>query len=65
MRKSVIGDGRFHRHHPGLRKGFEPRIQLAAARTDFAFPVHTTSRVLHTIADRLLVNVQSDVTYRL
>src|ERR1700751_4973878 len=46
----------------GLERS-DPRIQLAPTGTNLAFPVHTTSRVLHAIADRLLVNVQSDVIH--
>jgi hypothetical protein len=68
MRKQVIidpagEDRRCHGDHPGLGKGSDPGIQLAPGRTDPAFPVHTTSRVLHAIADRLLVNIQSDVIH--
>jgi hypothetical protein len=33
----------------------------ALPESDLPFPVHMTSRILHAIADRLLVNVQSDV----
>ena len=68
MRKQAIvdpagKDGRFHRHHPRLRRRSDSPIQLAPARADLAFPVHTTGRVLHAIADRLLVNVRSDVKH--
>lgn len=49
----------------GLRKCSGPRLQLAPAGADFAFPVHTASRDLHAIADRLLGNVQFDVIHRL
>jgi hypothetical protein len=30
---------------------------------NLAFPVHMTSCILHTVADRFLVNVQSDVVH--
>ena len=53
-------DGRFHGHRPGLRQGPNPHIQIPAARVDLAFTEHTTSRVLHAIADRLLVHIQSE-----
>src|ERR1700735_1765911 len=54
---------RFHRDGAGLGKGSDPRVQFAPGRTNLAFPVHTASRVLHAIADRLLVYVQSDVVH--
>jgi hypothetical protein len=65
MRKQVIvnparEDRRFHGHHPGLRKGSDPGVQLLPCRTDFPFPMHTTSRVLHAKTDRLLRNKLSN-----
>src|SRR5579862_4447348 len=53
----------FHRDGARLRKRSHPSVQLAPARADFAFLMHTTSRVLHAIADRLLVYVQPDVVH--
>jgi hypothetical protein len=35
--------------------------KLAACGTDLPFLMHVTSRVLHAIGDRPLVNIQSDV----
>src|SRR5579863_4922617 len=46
----------FHRDGARLRKRSHPSVQLAPARADFAFLMHTTSRVLHAITDRLLRN---------
>lgn len=48
---------------PRLRQGSDPRIQLAPCRTDLAFLMHTTSRILHAKADRLLVYGQSAVVH--
>jgi hypothetical protein len=42
-----------------LGKGLDPGIKFTPRRSDLAFHVHTTSRVLHAIADRPLVNIQS------
>jgi hypothetical protein len=58
-------DRRFHGDRTGLGKSLDPAIQLAPRRADLAFHVHTTSRVLHAIADRPLVNIQSDVIHSL
>ena len=68
MRKQMIvnpsrEDRRFHGDRPGLWQGVNPGIQLAPGRSDLAFPVHLTSRILHAVADRLLVNVKSDVVH--
>ena len=58
-------DRRFDGDRTGLRKGLNPNIQLAPARSHLAFHVHTASRVLHAIADRPLVNIQYDVIHSL
>ena len=68
MRKQLIvdppgEDRRFHGDHPGLGKCLDPGIQLAAGGPDLSFLMHVTSRVLHAIADRPLVNIQSDVIH--
>ena len=70
MRKQMIinppGENRrFHGGHPELRKGLDPRIQLTPGGADLAFTVHMTSCVLHAIADRPLVYIQSDVIHSL
>src|SRR6185312_945385 len=53
----------FHRDGARLRESSHPRVQLAPRGANLAFLMHTTSRVLHAIADRLLVYVQSDVVH--
>jgi hypothetical protein len=68
MRKQVIiypagKDRRFHGDRPGLGKGLDPGVQLAPGGPDLSFLMHVTSRVLHAIADRPLVNIQSDVIH--
>ena len=56
-------DRRFHGDRPGLGQGLDPGVQLAAGGPDLSFLMHVTSRVLHAIADRPLVNIQSDVIH--
>jgi hypothetical protein len=68
MRKQVIvdpagEDRRFHGHHPGLGKDLDPGIKFASRRSDLVFLMDLAGRVLHAIADRLLVNVKSDVIH--
>jgi hypothetical protein len=59
--QGVTGAGLFTRAAASWR----PDGVLAAGGPDLPFLMHTTSRVLHAIADRPLVNIQSDNTYRL
>jgi hypothetical protein len=56
-------DRRFHRNGPRLGQSLHPAVQLASGRSDFAFPVDLTTRVLHSVADRPLVYVQSDIAH--
>jgi len=68
MREQVIVDpasenGRFHRPRPGLRKILHPAVQFPACCSDLAFLVNLTARILDAVADRLLVNIQSDVIH--
>ena len=49
-------DRRLHGDGRRLWQGFDPRVQLAPGRPDPAFLMHTTSCVLHAVADRLLRN---------
>src|SRR5580658_4581352 len=70
MRKQVVinpsgEDGRFHSDHAGLRHRPDPAIQFPTSRSDLAFLLHTTSRILHAIADRLLVYIESDEVHSL
>ena len=57
-------DRRFHSDHPGLGKGSDPCVQFAPRRSDLAFLLDLACGVLHAIADRLLVHIQSDVSNR-
>jgi hypothetical protein len=58
-------DRRFHGDRPGLGKGLDPGIKFAPRRADLAFLMDLAGRVLHAIADRPLVNIQSDVIHSL
>src|SRR5271166_1170126 len=53
----------FHGDAPRLRKSLHPVVQLAPRGTDLAFLVNLTAGILHAVADRLLVNIQSDVIH--
>ena len=52
-------DRRFHGDRAGLRYRPNPAVQFAARGSNLALLVHTASRVLHAIADRLLVYIES------
>src|SRR5271170_8362661 len=53
-------DRRFHRNGPRLRQSLHPTVQLAPGRPDLAFLLYPATHILHAIADRLLMYVQSD-----
>src|SRR5437867_8414598 len=53
----------FHGYGPGLRKRLHPAVQFPACCSDLAFLVNLTARILDAVADRLLVNIQSDVIH--
>jgi hypothetical protein len=68
VRKQVIidppgEDRRLHRHDPWLRKSLYPQIQFPACCSDRPFPVNLATRILYAVANRLLVNIQSDVIH--
>ena len=68
MRQQMIvdpaGENRcFHGHRPGLRKRLHPAVQFPARSSHLAFLVNLTARILDAVADRLLVNIQSDVIH--
>ena len=68
MRNQVIVDpaGKnrcFHGDRPGLGKGLDPGIKFAPRRSDLAFTMDLADCVLHAIADRLLVNIKSNVVH--
>jgi hypothetical protein len=46
-----------------LGKGFDPGIKFTPRRSDLAFLMDLAGSVLHAIADRLLVNIKSDVVH--
>ena len=56
-------DRRFHRNGPRLRQRLHPTVQLAPGRPDLAFLQNPATHVLHAVADRLLVYVQSDIVH--
>ena len=56
-------DRRFHGDHPGLGKRLDPGIKFTPRRSHLTFTVDLAGRVLHAIADRLLVNIKSDVVH--
>jgi hypothetical protein len=68
VRKQVIVDSaaedlRFHRDRPRLGQSLHPAIQLAPSRPDLAFLLNPATHVLHAVADRLFVNVQSYIQF--
>jgi hypothetical protein len=56
-------DRRLHGNTPWLRECLHPTVQLASGRSNLAFLLYPATRVLHAVADRLLVYVQSDVIH--
>jgi hypothetical protein len=56
-------DRRLHRHHPWLGQSLHPAVQLSPGRPDLAFLLDPGTHVLHAVADRLLVYVQSDLIH--
>src|SRR5262249_9890946 len=53
-----------HRCRPRLRQCFDPPIQFIARGTDSSFAVDLSARVLHAVADGLLVNIQANVVHK-
>src|SRR5712691_6771557 len=58
-------DGRFHGHCPRLGKRLHPQVQSQSRGGYRTFSVDTATAVLHAVADRLLVNIQTDVVHSL
>ena len=56
-------DGRFHGRRPRLRKRFHPDVEVQACSSKRTFRVDTATAVLHAVADRFLVNIQTDVVH--
>src|SRR6266705_6425118 len=58
-------DGRFHGHCPRLGKRLHPHVQSQSRGGYRTFSVDTATAVLHAVADRFLVNIQTDVVHSL
>src|SRR5882762_10675565 len=58
-------DGRFHGRRPRLGKFFHPHVQLESCGGYRTICVDTATAVLHAVADRFLVNIQTDVVHSL
>src|SRR6516165_10943204 len=58
-------DGRFHRRGPRLWQSVHPLIEVEAYGGNRTFGVNRATHVLHAVADRSLVQIQSDVIHRL
>src|SRR6266436_4441558 len=58
-------DGRFHGHRPWLGKCFHPQVQRQSCGGYRTCCVDTATAVLHAVADRFLVNIQTDVVHSL
>src|ERR1700685_3557999 len=56
-------DSRLHGYHPWLRQCLDPAIQVSASRWNRPALVNLTAYIFHAIADRLLVNIQTDVVH--
>ena len=56
-------DRRFHRYHPWLRQSPHLAVQLSPSRSKLAFLLDLPTDILHAVADRLLVYIQSDVIH--
>jgi hypothetical protein len=56
-------DRRLHRHRPRLGQSLHPAVQLTSGRSDLTFLLHSATHVLHAVADRLLVYVQSNIVH--
>src|ERR1017187_6848114 len=58
-------DRGFHGYAPGLRKSLHPAVQFASRGPDLAFLQDLPAPILDAIADRFLVNIQTDVIHTL
>src|SRR5260370_3093786 len=55
----------FHGRSPRLRKRSHPAVQIKTCGGNRAVGMNLAAAVLHTVADRFLVNIQSDVIHTL
>ena len=53
----------FHRRSPRLRQSFHPAVQVKTSGGNRAFGVNHATAILHAVADRPLVHIQSDVIH--
>src|SRR5258706_11097426 len=58
-------DGGFHRRCPWLRKHLHPSVQIPSCSGNATFGLTDAASILHAVADRFLVNIQSDVIHTL
>src|SRR5260370_18241720 len=58
-------DGRFHGSCPRLGKRLHPHVESQSGGGYRPFCIDTATAVLHAVADRFLVNVQTDVVHSL
>src|SRR6266436_2674968 len=58
-------DRGFHRRGPRLRQRFHPAVQVKTRGGDRALGVNRATAILHAVADRPLVHIQSDVIHSL
>jgi len=68
VRKQVIvdpaaEDRSLHRYRPRLGQSLHPAVQFASVRSNLAFLLGPATHVLHAVADRLRVYVQSDIVH--
>src|SRR5882724_3400960 len=58
-------DGRLHGHCPRPGKRLHPQVQSQSRGGYRTFCIDTATAVLHAVADRFLVNIQTDVVHSL
>src|SRR5260370_41604829 len=58
-------DGRFHGRRPRPGKRLHPHVQSQSRGGHRTFCIDTATAVLHAVADRFLVNIQTDVVHSL
>src|ERR1700730_4347174 len=58
-------DGRFHGRRPRLWKRLHPQVQSQSRGGYRTFCIDTATAVLPAVADRFLVNIQTDVVHPL
>ena len=56
-------DRSFHRHCPGLWQSLDPLIRLPTRCPDLTFLADAAAHIFDTIADGLLVHIESDVIH--